>query len=714
MGSIMNSLFPVKFISDLSKREANSKKPVYAVHKWFGRKTDAIIRSILLSLNLSDDKINNFEKEFYSANPDILKGKLILDPFMGGGITLVNTLRLGGKAIGVDVNPVAWFITKNELQIPKLQDEYIIDYDSLCKVLYSELRKIENAVGNDIKNAYKTNIYDETEKCSREVDIMYILWVKKVICPSCGETIRLFPKMSITKIIRNDFENYNICPNCGELVRGNDFELICSKCKIKFNVNDGNYKSRRFKCNNCNKTFNVLKDVMRKNDKILDMEMYSIEYYDEKLDKKGFKKPDQSDIENFINIKNEYALNRDKLIDFIPLDDIPKGFNTRQIINHNYDFWSKMFNERQLFFLSKLIKEIYKIEHPVVRELFLCVFSNTINANNMFAIYNSQYAKIEPLFGDHHLAPVMTPVENNIWGAKLGRGSFLKNFNIMLQSKKYNYEPFERGYINKKSFKILLKEEKFYGKFTEDFEKLKNKDFNTLIKCQGAEDLAFIPDESIDAVVTDPPYYSAINYGELGEFFYTWQRLALKESYNFYKPNHIVSSNEVTVNTVKGISTEEFQRRLTACFYELHRVLKPEAPLILTYNNSSIEGWSVLFDSLTNSGFIISNAYPIYMEYKAGLIDNRRGKMNYDLVIVANKKTEKHEELIQISEFLIKINKEVESIMKDYSDMDLNKFDKKLIMVGELYKLFSRYSPNIYSAGERVEFKEVIKIMYEK
>lgn len=714
MGSIMNSLFPVKFISDLSKKEANGKKPVYAVHKWFGRKTDAIIRSILLSLYLSDDKIENFEREFYSANSNILKGKCILDPFMGGGITLVNTLRLGGKAIGVDVNPVAWFITKNELQIPRLEGEYIIDYDSLCKVLNSELKKLEIAVGNEIKKAYKTSIYDEEEKCSRDVDIMYILWVKKVKCPSCGKSVKLFPRMSITKIKKKDFENYNICPNCGQIVRGNETELICSKCKLKYNVNEGNYKTRKFKCDNCNNTFNVIRDVMRENDKILDLEMYAIEYYDEKLNIKGYKKPDIMDIENFNNIKNEYTLNKDKLIDFIPVGDIPRGFNTRQIINHNYDYWSKMFNERQLFFLSKLIREINNIEHSAIKETFLCVFSNTLNANNMFTIYNSQYTKIEPLFGDHHLAPIMNPVENNIWGTKFGRGSFIKNFNIMLQSKKYNYEPFERSYIDKKRFKVLLKEEKFYGKFTEDFEKLKNEDSNTLIKCQSAEDLSFIPKNSIDAVVTDPPYYSAINYGEISEFFYSWQRLVLKKCYNFYKPEHIVFNNEVTVNSVKGISREEFQNRLTACFCELNRVLKPEAPLILTYNSSSIDGWCALFDALTDSGFVILSAYPAYMEYKAGLIDNRRGKMNYDLVIMANKKSEKDVEHIQVTEFFLKFTKEVELIMEDYHDLDLNKFDKMLMNVAVLYKLFSKYYPNIYNSGKRVEFKDAIKIVYEK
>jgi len=39
----------------------------------------------------------------------------ILDPFMGGGTTLVEGSRLGMKVTGIDLNPVAWFVVKNEL-----------------------------------------------------------------------------------------------------------------------------------------------------------------------------------------------------------------------------------------------------------------------------------------------------------------------------------------------------------------------------------------------------------------------------------------------------------------------------------------------------------------------------------------------------------------------------------------------------------------------
>src|SRR5439155_17140050 len=56
--------------------------------------------------------------EFYKdhTNDPDTNGKVILDPFMGGGTTVVEALRLGCKVIGIDLNPVAWFIVKTEVE----------------------------------------------------------------------------------------------------------------------------------------------------------------------------------------------------------------------------------------------------------------------------------------------------------------------------------------------------------------------------------------------------------------------------------------------------------------------------------------------------------------------------------------------------------------------------------------------------------------------
>jgi len=702
----------VEFVSGLSRIEANSKKPVYMLHKWFGRKTDAVLRSILLSLVSPEGYPGGLEAAYYRENHEALRGKYILDPFMGGGSTLVNTLRLGGKAVGADINPVAWFITKNELQVPSA-GEGCEGFEGLRRMMEGELERIEAAVGSEMKEAYRTVIMGE-DGCEREADVMYFLWIKKAACPGCGSEVRLYPKMSITSVDRAGFQNLSFCPGCGEIVGGNAEELTCPACGTSFRRDRCNYSNRRFRCDSCGGEFGVLKDVMARSSGILGMEMCAIEYYDGLTGRKGFKKPDRRDIEAYSSIRRKYLRQKEELAQFLPCSTIPAGFNTRQVRNHNYNLWSEMFNERQLYFLAKLLREISRIENRAVRELFLCTFSNTLNANNMFCIYNAQYEKIEPLFGDHNIAPVVNPVENNLWGTRFGRGSFRKSFGAMLEAKRFNLMPFERLHEGGKTCSVTMEKEKFCGKFAENFENLRSGSCNTLIKCQSAEDLGFLPDRCIDAVVTDPPYFSAINYGEISEFFYAWQRLLLAGEYSFFDREHIDTAGEVTVNSVKGISSGEFVRRLTGCFREIGRVLRDDAPLVMTYSSSGAEGWAVLFDSLLGAGFHVTEAYPVQMEYKAGLVENRRGKMSCDLVIVARKRLEPSCAAISFGDFWRTLREGVRKEQEECDELNLNRMDRMLVGMGVLYKLYSLYYPEICGDGSPVSFREAAEALYRE
>jgi len=700
MVKMIEKTLPIEFISELSKREANSKKPIYQIHKWFARKTDAIFRSILLATELEEDKLGAFREIYYKNNNELLKGKVILDPFAGGGTTLVNGLRLGAKVIGVDINPMSWFIIKNELQMP-LTDKPI-------ERLQEEFNRIERAIGKEIKEAYVTTIYDKECGCSRQVDIMYVFWVKKCICPKCSKEIKMFPKYTLTKIKKKGYTNYHLCPNCGDIVRSNVEKPVCNTCNTTFDGIKGIYKGRNLTCPHCKEKFSIIKEVMEKLKKPLPMEMYAIEYYDRQKGKRGFKKPDKEDMERF-DAYGEKVIKDNK---YIPYETVPEGFNTKQIMNHNYMYWNQMFNWRQQYFLSMLLKEIRNIEDKVIRELFLCVFSNTLNANNMFCIYNAQCLKLEPLFGDHHMAPVVNPVENNLWGTKLGRGSFSKYFQSFLESKEFNNEPYERMFQKNKNINVMIKEEKFKAEFAESFEELIQGNKNTLLKCSSSEDLSYIPSNSVDAVVTDPPYYGAINYGEISEFFYCWNRKVLTDEYSFFKAEHLSKNSEVTVDEKIGIDKGEFVARLTRCLLEARRVLKQEGKLILTYNNSTPEGWATVLEAILKAGFCITGTFPVHTELRAGLIDSRRSKMNYDLVIVAKIKEKEVQERIDWEKFIAEVSKSFENMNDRLKYEELGALDIKLIEVGKAFEVYSKYYPQVYKDGKKLSVEDAIKELY--
>jgi adenine-specific DNA methylase len=179
--------FPIVEINRLAVPERNAFKPIYQMHKWFARRASCVFRAILLGALKplpTDDKGNPTKSgaqvimdEFYkdhSDDPDT-NGKIILDPFMGGGTTVVEALRLGCKVIGIDLNPVAWFIVKTEVE-PVDIDELKAAFERLAN------RRVEwsgKSVRETLLEQYKT----ECPCCgSKNADIIYTFWVKSAIC----------------------------------------------------------------------------------------------------------------------------------------------------------------------------------------------------------------------------------------------------------------------------------------------------------------------------------------------------------------------------------------------------------------------------------------------------------------------------------------------------------------------------------------------------
>ena len=105
--------FDIPFVADLALREKQIQqnyRPIIAVHKWFARRPGTLFRALILS-----EFINGSLREtFYRANK--LKGMRVLDPFMGGGTPLIEANRVGCDVTGFDINPMAYWIVKQEIE----------------------------------------------------------------------------------------------------------------------------------------------------------------------------------------------------------------------------------------------------------------------------------------------------------------------------------------------------------------------------------------------------------------------------------------------------------------------------------------------------------------------------------------------------------------------------------------------------------------------
>lgn len=136
-------------------------------------------------------------------------------------------------------------------------------------------------------------------------------------------------------------------------------------------------------------------------------------------------------------------------------------------------------------------------------------------------------------------------------------------------------------------------------------------------------------DAHFDAVITDPPYYDNISYADLSDFFYVW----LKRSIGFLFEEHFggeltPKKREVIVapyrhNGDKAAARAFYEQEMANAFAEVHRVLKPGAPLVCIYAHKTTLGWSSLVESLRRARFTITEAWPLDTEMTVALKANK-------------------------------------------------------------------------------------------
>lgn len=178
--------FPIVEINRLAIPERNAFKPIYQMHKWFARRASSVFRAILLGAlkPAGTDIMEEFYKD-HTHDPDT-NGKVILDPFMGGGTTVVEALRLGCKVIGIDLNPVAWFIVKTEVEPVELDE---------LKAAFERLANRKTSSGRTVREELLSHYKTRCPACGNEdAEIIYVFWVKSAICtnPECKKQVPLF------------------------------------------------------------------------------------------------------------------------------------------------------------------------------------------------------------------------------------------------------------------------------------------------------------------------------------------------------------------------------------------------------------------------------------------------------------------------------------------------------------------------------------------
>ncbi|MFX0210742.1 MAG: DNA methyltransferase [Candidatus Hodarchaeota archaeon] len=684
--------FPLAAIQPLARVESQRRqfyRPIYSIHKSWARRPGTTFRAIGLAHFYHDvlfDSNHSGEGAFYQNHN--FQNKIALDPFCGGGTSLIEFHRLGIKTIGIDVNPVAWFTSKKEFDP---FDEKMFDH---------EVEKIFQHVGKRIKSFYKTMC----PHCnSLHADIMYTFWVRTILCPSCQSEEDLFKYYIIGKKQRKKPETMVVCPRCDHLfsTRENlDTISMCPMCFNKFIPKLGNCRLKKFACTSCQKEYKLI-ELLERPESSLSARQLAIEFYCENCGKRDYKKVEERDKYQFERTEEEF-LEKEADLPF-PRESLPQeGKNISNLRNYGFNKFSDLFNKRQLLSLSLLLEAISQVSDFNMKEFFLAAFSSSLEFHTVICPYNYTMKQIVNVFNyQSFLVPTMY-VENNVWGTKKGNGTFITYLERVKKAKFYCRSPFEIALKEEQIVRIPIREDRIEANTVNSYQELQiSKSADTLLINKTSEDLKAlgIPSDSIDIVITDPPYFDFIQYNELANFFFVWLKQVLASQYPAFCSDLIQTDQEISTPQEK----ERFLNKITKVFRECHRVLKSDGPLVFTFHHSSVTAWVMILKAIHNSQFLITGAFPIRSEFGARPVKGR----NFDIILVCRKISscnslilKKSKKSMSWKSLEIKIKQEVEKLTAASMDnLDDAAWEK----------IFARFLPKIsfmYSNNPSIELKD--------
>lgn len=626
-------------ISKLSQEETGKRqyyRPVYSLHKWWARRPGALFRSTILLAACPDSADTLFastanyalsEKSDYFHSHD-LGDVIILDPFMGGGTTLVEANRLGAKVIGCDINPVSFWVVRETLKPIDLER------------LNAYFRQLEQTARERIKSLYKTTCVH----CKvSQGDALYVFWVRYVNCPHCGEVVHLFKRtllnegISRTKPVSRANPATAFCPQCDALNEwhGKD-KCSCKQCAATFDPRAETYDQGYYTCPYCKQDkislIQTLKGRQRLREKLV-----AIEYWCPRCKDRLYKSPDADDLAKIEAIERTFEETKERLV--FPKQPILEGASSVRWRQHNYRYYYEVFNARQLLALDYLIEAIWAVPEEEYRNAFITVFSNLLEYNNMMTPYNYPHRKLHHLFNYHAMPLTTTPVENVVWGVSdEGAGTFVNCYTRYVRAKQYCQRPFDKFKDSRGKIKtVWVKDEQVAANFVSSFEELKQTRRGALLLCGDSSRLPVIPDKAIDFVITDPPYLGNIHYSELSNFFYVWLTCLIQHPY--FLAEHVPTEREAIVNDGMNKGEEDYQHLLASVFRECERVLKDEGQFIFTFHYTKRRAWWTVLTALTESGFRVSDSFPVMSEYKVNPHVRNKQTLDMDLVLVCQKRS---------------------------------------------------------------------------
>jgi putative DNA methylase len=604
------------FVARLASREKQMQqhyRPVISVHKWFARRPGSLFRALALA-ELAEGRVD----QSYSASHEL--SGTCLDPFMGGGTPLFEASRLGMSVIGYDTNPMARWIVERELE----------DVDP------DELREAGERVAADVEAELASFYKTDCPTCGGEAEARYFLWLRHHHCVCGTDHPLLADTMLVSTGLKRHPREVHICPSClsvDEFKPGKRTRR-CRACKARYD--DGLVPPDTVCVCACGESFRIPPQGTIETPNV---QLVAIDYHCGTCSsrpgapKHAYKTADAHDQERVREASWQAAIHPSP---FWPEQLIPRGAETERLLRWGYLRWVDLFNARQLLALGKLAARIDAEAGGPVKRALQTAFSDYLRYQNMLCRYDRQALKPTDVFAVHGFPVPRVSCEPHALGIRgVGSGGFRHILAKYERAKRWCRTPDEAIHDGTRVRRVPTPTERLGANFVGDVDEL-GVGGNALLRRASirAEDLS---PNSVDLVLTDPPYYANVQYAELMDFCFAWLRRLAPDTPYFDVEAAKTDEDAVASPTPGGVDLVEFTRRLSEVFVASAQALKPGGAFIFTYHHNDLDAYAPLVVACLDAGLTPTRLYGCPSEMRASTHIHGRNASTVDTVFVLRK-----------------------------------------------------------------------------
>ena len=727
---LIEDSLPLAEISEQSAREKSLRigNPS-TLHIWWARRPLAACRAAVYasltpapatederaSLHTAVEKLSNWNNHFpdsdeFSAIQGIRKELAkpdrkprVLDPFSGGGTIPLAALELGCETYALDLNPVAHVIELATLQFNQRFGH--LDVAGTMGTSHEGPRQasIFEAPKMSLLGAAVKHWSDVVEERALErvaglypasdgERVISYIWARTVECtnPACRCEIPLVRQLWLERKRKGASTALKMIPNKQE--NRVDFEVETAE-ELSFDPREGTVQRGNAVCQLCGQVTAAarLREIGR--DGGIGERLLCVVADRIGTSGKKFRLPNARDLQALQTASQTAATLRTKRlasgVAVIPDESLPpRGTLGFRVNNYGYTSWGMLFNDRQLVTLATVC-EIIRDSH----EERLQEYEFLGDAADDFAKAVTTYLGImQARLANYGSRQCMwLAVDGTRTTHTFGRQALPMVWDY---AESFPFNPLSANWD--KARRAVLKVLEF----------LPNE--NPCHVVRGSADRLPFEDRFFDAVITDPPYYDAVPYSDLSDFFYVWHKRSFGFLYpDVYSTDLTPKRSEIVENPAHKKNAQHFEEGMLRSFREIHRVLREDGIAVVVFAHKTTEAWETLIRGLLESGLVVTASWPVETEKPGRLRAQNSAALASSVFIVCRKRSAHHDGFLDDVEPDLKVR--LHERLDYFWSQGIRGADFFMSAIGPAVEVFGRYKRVMRLSGEEVTVGDLLE-----